>query len=535
MSDASRKQPAHAATHSPGETSEERERFASTNSSPSGAVLNDAPTIVDVIQHLWKGRLWALIPALAGLVIAAFTIIGGNIVRPPETIHRAAISLAAIISREGTYPSGMPFSATDIRSPLVLKRAFESSGLKQYGLQLEEFITAVSAVPYTPGGDLVMERYEKLLAEGALDPARRILVQNDFRAILSEMKSDGALVSLTLSSKLGVPPAAAEAALDAILAAWSEIYVNELGAATPINSRYGNALIQSDQLEALDYASAYWRLLKAAEDAGLRLKGITEQPGAFNISIDASGWTLGDIGREIDDVRISLIEGTLAPIVAAGLSRNPKLTLLGLNSQIQDLTRKIEALGERAKATDDVIAFLDGRALARPSNAGPGVVAQFDNELIDRIVDLSLKGTDLELRRRYIERKLDFVSQGAELESRRGLLTSQRDAISQSGSVPDEDATLFDKSFRASAGEAARRLNEAWQNLNDATQLFAGQSLSADGKLYTRIPAPEVSLATRLASGTYLMYLTLGLLLFPALAGMLVYLLRSAAVHRRAA
>lgn len=489
-----------------------------------------APTIVEVIQFLWRGRAWIFVPMVLGLTLATTALFGWLLWSPPETHNRAAIALTGKMGPKGSYRSGLAFSPNDIRNPVVLKRAFEKSGVARYGIKLETLIQAVTVTPYSPGSEAVIARYQKLLSETNLDPARRATIQSDYHAVLREMQTDGAIVTLALDPRYRMPAQDAHVLLDDILTAWSEIYVKEMGGAMPNGSRFGETLVDGDQIESMDFPIAYDYVTSALADAQSRHKEMSKLPGVANLIPADSNFTLGDIERDIHNVKQTIVDFALAPIAEFGLARNPKMTALALQSKIQSLTRNLEEMDSRIKVVDEIIARLDGRGTGVAPGGGGATVTQYSDGLVDRIVELSLKGADNESRHRYLDLKVQLSDQRAVVMSRQNLLLQQRNAIAKGYSGTDLSA--LEESFRKASQSAVGRLNEVWSKLNQISGMFEVDALNSEKRIYSRIPVPATSLSTWLMENSYVWLVLLGATLIPAIVGLMAYLFRSA-VHFR--
>lgn len=496
-------------------------------------------SVGDAIRHLWEGRNWFFLPALAGVVLAVAIIVLFGVLAPSTTTHRFAISLTMISGETGQYANGMPYSPTDLRSPGVLEAVYERNDLGRYGLDFREFSASVAVESYSPVQLGLSERYRAQLRDSNLTTEERRVIEEQFRDALNEARYDGALISFTVPDNLRIPADVASKVVTDIPAVWSELYIEVLGVTDSALARSEASLLDPELAASLDYPLAYDYLVDGLDQLDERLESTAEEPGSNSAILEEENVTLFDLRRSADRVRAINVNKVLRPIVDTGVSRNPTLTSLSYENLIDVLRVEERLATERAQIVTSVISdnatnAAAGEGAAEGSSGGATSIAQFGDSFIDRIVELSLSGAGLEFKQVLQTKKLEFAEDAAELAKQRRTAERRLVAIRsfQSGNTAANMDNLTEQ-YTNTLAASVEQLNAIWEDANSIVALVGQRFASADKSLYRSLPISDRVIRTTFYTSSYLWILAFGIIAAMGALGLVAYVLRSIVRYRQ--
>ena len=440
-----------------------------------------------VFQAIWAARMAMLAGLVTAIVLGIGVLILYRMSRPLVTTYSTAITLTMPGAAERRYPNGMPFAVTDILSPAVLESVFRSNGLDQYGIGLADFSAMVTVSSETPALETANQRYRERLSRKALTFEEQKAIEAAFADEILKLSSSGAIISVAVSDKLGVPANIGRKLPHDIAAQWADLYINRLGAAGLPVSASGMTLVDDTFVKTLDYPLAYDFLVSKVDDLRMRLKQISVLPGVGTYLDPATGKSISDLSAEMEVVDAFAIKRVLNPLVETGLSRDPAMADMIYRSLADSYRAAEKAALERARAIETAIRDIEAKAeQASPGadSAGqPLAITQFDSAFVDRIIALAKTGDSAAFRRKLLEDKLDMENAAISASQVASRLDERRRAIAAYAASGGETERLG-KTFSGSLADAGARMNAIWREADAILGQFNTKQLNFDKTLY---------------------------------------------------
>lgn len=441
----------------------------------------------DLVRAIWSTR----VPVVVALLLFAavfWVVVGLSAAKDGVTYHwEALVQFSFTGVQEGQYPDETPFSSADLLSPVVLRRVYDANEIADYGFSQAEFAEALSVSAYAPNREFVVQRYRSRLNWERLSSAEIQELEEDFRDALDRASRGQALLSLTL--RVGplprggmLPQAVARKVLLDIPREWAQYMTEEVGVFATDISLYSIDVLESSVLENMDFLVAYDVLKDKFALLSHNLEALEALPNSANVRDPESDYRLSDIRALSSELEQFVLEDTLSPTLATGVSRNPQLTVRFFRNRVGELRRQRDLMQARAERVEQTlrdykrlpqaISGLGSGGLAPPQEIGGGgtTIPQFGSDFLDRLVELGSDSGDVEFRQELSRERLDYTLQAAELTSEIDRLESLIEMIRQQA---DEDATNDD----VKAGELGQRMDDIVGSLR---QLFAATGRIAE-------------------------------------------------------
>lgn len=461
---------------------------------------DDEISLGDLVRGIWSTRAFAVAGGLVGVSVAAMLIFAQSAMAPSVASFRQDVELT--LDGSGTYPNGTPFSANDLRSPAVLQRVYDETGLDEYDLSYRQFAASITITPASATYETIIERYRSRLSNASLTNAERQQIEDEFNAALSAALGSGATIAFTLPQGNSVPQAIGEHVVSRIPDAWAEIYINQLGVLNLPVPNSGAELIAPQFIASLDYPIAYDAIDTAFGTLVDRIQIAQSVSGAQNLTSPETGRSLFDISRDVDNLRRYSLEHVLAPLTELGLNKSPEITLAAYQYQIEDLDRQMRLARDNAAIIDSALGVTSGlstAALAQDSEALSSmtaqlpttIVQQFGPELVDRLIGMSVENAGVTFRENLLEAKLSFEAEALDLGMARDRLQQRLSLIS--GQTRIENQAMLETVFTEEADRLVTSLNDYWAEVESILGQANLERLSHDVQLFRALPAAETA------------------------------------------
>lgn len=379
----------------------------------------------ELLLRIWAARVRVL---TALLVVAALY---GCYVAVSYFTHARTVRYSAVFDLnfdglgKGTFPNGSPFLMSDITSPSVLNRVYRQNHLEQQGLALDDFRRGINIQPYAPDYALIRSKYESRLADRKLTAAEIADLQEDMATELKAARSGNVSISLHLLERQRLPDDVAGKVLLDIANVWADRAINEQGVLKPSIPVYSERIFNKERFENLDYLLGMDLVLNSIKLVRSNIETLKQEPNATTLVDDASGFTLADLDKAIEDVAKYDIRQIIDPIKELGISRNPKVVKLYYSRRLGDLQQEEQLWRARAQAIRDVLGGYSQETSGTPANpltsgAQNNMVPQLGDAFLDRLLEVSRQGSDLEFRQKLTQEVLDHEYKAIDIQQELG-------------------------------------------------------------------------------------------------------------------
>lgn len=382
---------------------------------------NDEIDLGHLVLSVWaaRGRV-----SLALLVVFALfcCYVAVSYLTSAKTVRYSAVfDLNFEGLSKGSFPNGSPFAMSDITSAGVLNRVYRQNQLEAQGLKLDDFRRGVNIQPYAPDIALIRSKYEGRLADKKLSAVEIADLQKEMAAELDAARSGSVSISLQLPESSNLDEGAANKVLLDIAQVWGDRAINEQGVLKPSMPVYSERIFNKERFENLDYLLGMELVLNSIKLVRGNIETLKEEPNASTLVDDETGLTLADLDKAIEDVAQYDIRQIVDPIKELGISRNPKVVKLYYTRRLAELKQEKVLWLQRAQAIRGALggygqestgAAGNAATVAVPSSTAP----QMGDAFLDRLLEVSRQGSDLEFRQKLTQEVLDHEYKAIDIE-----------------------------------------------------------------------------------------------------------------------
>lgn len=469
----------------------------------------------DILHAIWRIRWFVLVSMLLGAMAIIGFLALTRIALPSEQIFQSAVrfvfpSVDTTVKespgkkkfgvrnrlKQKKYPNGRLFSISDMVAPAILQRVYEQNNLQEFKIEPGEFAAAVSVLPYAPVYDEIASRYRSELSDRKLKFAERQLIEESMFRELTEMASKGALITLTLNSRFGIPENLGRKIVNDISSTWAKFSIEQLGVLKLPDLVVSSNPIDIGFLQTLDTASSLLLQDESVQELRKRIKSISDLGGADSVIDEKSGYTLQDLQRQLSMFGNYRLKKLWGHLLATGSIDQSSSTLVAFQSRRDQLKFMENALTQEAADLDRALNTYSARSVV-PANEGRKTVVarpqgpavpQLSAGFLDRLVAFAADQQDIAFRQNMVDRqiKLNQSAMAISLEIER--LNGFIDGIKNIQSQADPSDLGAQKHIKTDLQETAITLNGYWEI---ASHLFAQlneKRLSYDSRLYVKLP-----------------------------------------------
>lgn len=448
----------------------------------------DLTDFVSFLRALWRGRWYIAVFAGVALLLSVAALFAFRTLGPITTTYNTALVLTMPGAEPGKYPNGTSFSPSDLRSPNVLSRVYEQNSLRNWNMSLEEFVDSVGVTLYALGMDSISGRYRDRLADRNLTFEEKKSIEEEYRQQIAGLINTGVLVTLDVPDQFGIPAQVARKVVNDIPAAWADIFINQLGAFSNFKDRSGATLVDGSFAASLDYPVYLDYIESQVDILESHLDSIAALPNGSTTLSSKSGKTIGDLSRDLGALKEFRIRRTLQPLVDLGPSKTPEITIISYRNQFNHLDIDAQTARERSSAVTSVVG--EAETTLAPSAPAPvpdsplaSSIAQFDGSFVDKIIDLSLKGSGREFKEGLLGKKLEIEDNGISVQEKKERLSRRIASIeafvTDPAKVVGKAEVFVDTSKEVDAG-----LNAIWEDSNQIVTQVDPLQLNFDKVLY---------------------------------------------------
>lgn len=385
---------------------------------------DDEIDLKDLLRSMFATVNWVV---LALVVVAAgfwSLQILTNYVKPTIHSYTARVNLVFSGVQNGQYPNGSAFSINDIIAPAVLNKVYDQNGLEEF-IDRKDFVSAFSVQPYTPDRQLILSKYRDRLEARNLSNAEIQELQDRLSAELAKAASDSAAISFASAEADKIPDEMIRKFMRDVPGEWARHMVENIGVLDFDIEVYSDKVINEELLADIDYLIAFEMLLDRVDLLKENVDKIKEMPNGRVAVDDESGFSVPDLDKAITDIRRYRMGPLINPIRSLGIAKDPDVVQLYFENQLRELNRDRQLLQDRQQNVQDAFAnyakYQEGgpeRADTATGGISSGsMIPQFGSEFLDRIVEMTNAGADIDYRQKLNDQQLAVANQLAETDS----------------------------------------------------------------------------------------------------------------------
>jgi hypothetical protein len=465
-------------------------------------------TIMPMAWRLWGYRRFLALSLTLAVLIAGFALALLYLSQPIERSASIPFRLVFEGAEEQKYPSGVPFSSTDIVSTPVLNAVFEINDLEKY-IAYESFANRVFVLEVGRDAELLTMEYTSRLADPQLSAIDRVGLEREFRERLQAIRLDYTLTFISPHDGWQMPSVVVQKLLTDILGTWASHAAERRGAL-----EYQKPLLLSRA--STDAAPRGMDLIAKADTLRVQLtrlarniEEIQQLPGGNVVRSGSRDVSLPEIRAQVEDMLAYRVQPLLRTLIGRAVERDRRGTLRYLESQVARTSQEADAAAGHQQAivnalltyvTDRTAPAAPGTGDSTPSPAAPGATAsmpQLSDSFIDRLMKIGSRTEDVEFRQELVRQAsaagLNAVTARRESAFYVDLLAAARAAGTGSPDPRGEDelAAMLDALSQSALGisEEARDLYAtiSASNLNPRSALY---TVTGPFQLRTHRPLP---------------------------------------------
>ncbi len=468
-------------------------------------------SFADILRRLapYRRMVFRSFLASCGLVILVFCLL--FLLVPTENMASIRFRLEFEGANTNLYPNGSPFSSADIIAPPVIAEVYDANNLKDYFL-FEAFQKSLSVIQTNMEVQLLEKEYSARLSDTRLNAVDRQRIQEEFqmkrKALLTPTFDLYMVFDKTFSL---VPRPLVNKVLSDILGAWAMQADKIKGALRFKTDVYSTNIFQKETLLGEDYLIAIDILRNRVEKVLKSIDKLQKIPGASTLRVGENQISLAEIRSLLEDANQFRLEPLSGMIRAAGISRDPALTVNYLQSQFFQNNLATETASQRVRTYEDSMrVYMQEKPAATPSGLGssfpgtsgsqrassgemnvPALIPQFGESFLDRIISIANRNEDTKFRQKMVEDMNTAGLEKVELERKTKYYETTLKAVQGKGGsiLSSEDRQQLLSTFRP---RFEGILNDIIKTV-DQLQLFynelSRQMLNPKAVLYSTEPA----------------------------------------------
>ena len=467
------------------------------------APLTDQPQTAAIVR-LWAYRRVLLGAAAIGLAVTGLVYF----LAPAEHLSTLRFRLLFEGADAGTYPSGVRFTTEDIKARSVLDQVYKADELDQWGsfedFQMSFYIAAKPSAEM----EALDSNYNSQLANRKLTAVERTRLEQEYIEKRSGLLR-GIDYDLGMDLSLGfdtMPDELREKVLRDVLATWAHDAATRKGALKYQMTVLTKNILPSSFVEEDYFIAADMLRLKTTQV----LKNIADLqtlPGAMSYRSTADKrMSLGEIEANLKDMLRFKLEPAMHLVRMFGLSLDPEMTAMYIQSSIYNITLSQKASADRTKALQESLTSYSlerraGKAARTPGTGNgaaggtplsvPAMIPQFGDSFLDRIIEMASESEDIKFRQDYTERMTTEALARVEFDRELKLYEDMLKATL--GGEDNGAGASLTQAQRARVEERVKMdIKKAYDELTDQTEQL--------GAIYEQLSAKNLNPPTELYS-----------------------------------
>ncbi|MFC3852737.1 hypothetical protein ACFOSD_07820 [Salinispirillum marinum] len=412
-----------------------------SNPRHSHDVRDDEIDIGELISSVWatKWRVLVSVTVVATLFVVLQAV---SFLRDSSTVrYSQEFDLTFEGLSDGEFPDGSEFVLSDIISPTVLTRVYNRNNLEQQDMSLDQFRRAFTIEPFSPEYFLIQQRYRAEADSQNLSAAELQALQDRLTEELSLANSGGVRISMSLPEQTAISETLASKLLLDVASVWADRAINERGVLKLNIPIYSERIFDEQRFENLDYLLGIELLLENISLITGNVEALKEVPGSTSIVDDETGYNLEDLEKAIMDVADYDLRQLIDPVKELGLTRNEAVVRLYYTRRLQELELQLNLWEQRAEVTRSVMQqFAQDSSQSQPGSNGQGQGSlQLGDGFLDRLLEVSRQGSDVEFRQSLTELVLEYENEALDINQEMAEIQLTLNAISNTGANSENE------------------------------------------------------------------------------------------------
>lgn len=378
-------------------------------------------SLKDIISFIKLRFLRIFLRVLVSLIAVLVVIVLFYAYSPRSSSYKRNIVLLLQKPENlASYPSGKPFSSSDLISPLVLQEVYNNNNLKER-IGFAKFCSFFAITDGDVRRDELDAEYRQKMTQKNISVVDLQNLERQYKQKLQTLSTD--TLCITMSPQIGFSMTEAAKILNEIPETWFKIYSKlEAGQFPQIEANFLKQELsrqagQPGYLILLEKTRVYCRQL---ESMCIRLGDMLQ---GKNVSL-ASGEFLGDVLnqlRSIDKYQISVFrqyvllnptyQGTLDKIFIYSNLQNIEQELIRVNTKYDSAVASIDILQAKTAASPNGMG-----SNGKPGNES-GITLQLDNSFFNQFADMVRNDVNNTLRAASARKALELGEERANLEA----------------------------------------------------------------------------------------------------------------------
>ena len=454
-----------------------------------------------LLRSIWGYRR-VIVGVVAGVMVVFAT--GAMVVSsiaPVERIGTVGFRLLFDGASEGRYPNGTPFSTAEITSTPVLTEVFSANDLERFS-SFEAFSNSIFVLQRNPSIDTLSLEYQTKLADQRLTPVDRSRLENEFQTKRDSLSDPSYTLNIRANTRFAAMPGSLTLKiLDDALAAWATQASEHKGALlydTPVLS--GN-ILRRDKVMGPDYLLGIDFLRTQIVRVITNIVQIEALPGASLLRTGDARISLREAKVELENILRFQVQPLLGMLRDTGLSKNPTDTqnyiwnqLFQIRLDRRQAEKSVQAvqaalrayMGQQQAGAIQTTGSGSGGTTPGLAPGNQGMVPQFDDSVLERLVEMSTMNGDAEYRQMLTDRVIAESLVVARLEREQAnyeevIRALQETRTPQAQSDHEIQQSLVESELESTFDEVVKvvdNVNAIYQelslyNLNPATLLYS--------------------------------------------------------------
>lgn len=374
-------------------------------------------SLTEVFCTIWRYRVILVVSLLVSCVLACSALVYVYITTPDRQTASLPFRMLFEGASQGQYPNGLKFDSSDVVDTPVLELVYERNNLQEY-LTILDFKTALFVSETNPALTLLDKEYEQKLSNSKLSTVERQALELEFHEKRAGLRNESYQLTFTHSSGFyEIPVSLLYKVLKDVLSTWASLADEQKGAFKYRIPVYTRNILPKGLLDSQDYIVSIDIFDDKISKIFDNLDRVGQLPGSQLVRVGEQNVGLSEVYSNLNDTRQFKLEPLVGLIRNTGLSKNTKLATLYLENQLFQLQLDQREAKEKITVLEDSLNFYlkkSQRAATQPmalgsqreSNAAltATYIPQFGDSFLDRIVEMSTQGNDVQFRQEIASR-----------------------------------------------------------------------------------------------------------------------------------
>ena len=444
--------------------------------------------------NFWSKRLVVVVFVVLGFAVGGVQGLFSQASSFTNTVATVHVKLNFKGAELGEYPNGSKYAPTDVIASKVLSRVYRANSLDDYGIELEEFVSAVNAYPWIPNQAAMDAKYADLFSEKKLSALDRQKLDEQYQQ--ETRNSNGRFLMLQWSgdSAAKVSKAVAQKVLADIPKQWASVSIQEYGVLdleVVVPSKLDQYLLDTvEYIVVGDYLRDFARQLKVAALA------LQQDAVVAVLKDEQTQSTVGDVGKLILNLENFHLSTLQRMFLIAPPRSNAETASLYLSSRQRELEEKIAEAERKSEVINRIYreytdsAETKSASTQNAADKNGNLSPQIGDDFLTKLMRIGDELSDAKYKQDLLKERKELSFEAAELTTEKQRIEAIVSTMSQSRSVQAiGNREPLDKSVSYVVSE----LSNYAQTLDRINLMARAAKLGKVGSLYEVIRAPQVT------------------------------------------